>query len=206
MNKRDSAEKWVFVVDDDPQIRRSLTRLLEMDGYRCRAFDSAPSYLSSKLPHFDAACLVLDIRMPEMSGLELQERLANNTHDVPIVFITAYGDIPTCIKTLKAGAVSFLTKPFEASELLKAVEEALQRSDDVSAKISAQKIIRTNFDLLTPRERDVFRLVTQGMLNKQIAATLDIAEITVKIHRARVMSKMGVQSITDLVRLAAALD
>ena len=112
----------------------------------------------------------------------------------------------SCVKTLKAGAVSFLTKPFEASELLKAVEEALQRSDDVSAKISAQKIIRTNFDLLTPRERDVFRLVTQGMLNKQIAATLDIAEITVKIHRARVMSKMGVQSITDLVRLAAALD
>lgn len=206
MKKRDTLENWVFVVDDDPQIRRSITRLLEMAGYHSRAFDSAPAYLSSKLPHFDAACLVLDIRMPEMSGLELQERLAHNKHDVPIVFITAYGDIPTCVKTLKAGAVSFLTKPFEASELLKAVEEALQRSDDVSAKISAQKIIRTNFDLLTPRERDVFRLVTQGMLNKQIAATLDIAEITVKIHRARVMSKMGVQSITDLVRLAAALD
>lgn len=196
----------VYVVDDDTAVRRGVERLLRASGYACRAFDSAEAFLAAKLDPSQIACLVLDIRMPEMSGTELQTLLPRTAHDVPIVFVTGHGDIPTCVKALKAGAVSFLTKPFDEAALLGAVKEALQRAADTAElRVSVQHAWQ-HFELLSPRESDVFRCVVRGLLNKQIAAELGIAEKTVKVHRARVMTKMGAESVADLVRLSALLD
>lgn len=205
MQKSKNNGSWVFVVDDDPQMSRSLSRLLQSAGYNCRTFESATDYLSASLGPFDAACLLLDIRMPVMSGTELQKRLPGTDHDMPIVFISAFGDIPTCVRTLKAGAVSFLTKPFDVKELLSAIREALQKFDATREMQIQHRSAQENFELLSRRERDVFRLVVRGMLNKQIAAELGIAEATVKIHRARIMSKMGAKSVADLVHLSTVL-
>jgi FixJ family two-component response regulator len=204
--RAENNDKWVFIVDDDPLIRISLQRLLGLAGYQCRTFADAPSYLAAPLAPFDAACLVLDIRMPEMTGTELQERLPGTDHDVPIVFITAYGDIPTCVQTLKAGAVDFIIKPFSSSELLAAVEEALRKSAHLDRERKIRKSAQDGFKLLSPRERQVMELVVRGLLNKQIAFELGIAEPTVKIHRSRIMAKMGAQSIAALVHLATYLD
>lgn len=201
----DGSLNCVYVIDDDAAVRRGVERLLKASGYACRTFDSAKAFLSSKLEPSRIACLVLDIRMPEMSGTELQEFLPRTEHDVPIVFVTGHGDIPTCVRALKAGAVSFLTKPFDEAALLGAVEEALQRAADTASRRVSEQRAWTHFQLLSPRERDVFRCVVRGLLNKQIAGELGIAEKTVKVHRARVMSKMGADSVADLVRLSALL-
>lgn len=196
----------VYVVDDDTAVRRGVERLLRASGYACRAFCNAKEYLASTPDTGEIACLVLDIRMPEMSGTELQSVLPRTSHDVPIVFVTGHGDIPTCVKALKAGAVSFLTKPFDEAALLGAVEEALKRAADTAGLRQSVLHAVTRFALLSPREREVFWCVVSGLLNKQIAAELGIAEKTVKVHRARVMSKMEAESVADLVRLSALLE
>lgn len=203
--REDAPRNCVYVVDDDTAVRRGVERLLKVSGYACRTFDSAKAFLASKVDLSDIACLVLDVRMPEMSGTELQEILPRTGHNLPIVFVTGHGDIPTCVKTLKAGAVSFLTKPFDEAALLGAVEEALKRASDTAQHRVSVLRAWGHFQLLSPRERDVFRCVVRGRLNKQIAGELGIAEKTVKVHRARVMSKMGADSVADLVRLSALL-
>jgi len=195
----------VYVVDDDAAVRRGIERLLRASGHACRVFDSAQAYLDSKLEPCDAACLVLDIRMPEMSGTELQARLQGTAHEVPIVFVTGHGDIPTCVKTLKAGAVSFLTKPFDEASLLGAVREALRVARETAEQRANGLRARTLYATLSLREQDVFHCVVRGLLNKQIAAELEIAEKTVKVHRGRVMDKMEVGSVAELVRLSALL-
>ncbi len=195
----------VYVVDDDAAVRRGIERLLRASGHACRVFESAKTYLDSALEPCDAACLILDIRMPEITGTELQARLPGTVHDVPIVFVTGHRDIPTCVKALKAGAVSFLTKPFDEASLLGAVGEALQRALDTAQERANVVSTYTRFVLLSQRERDVFHCVVRGLLNKQIAAELGIAEKTVKVHRARVMDKMGAESVADLVRQSALL-
>ena len=196
----------VYVVDDDTAVRRGVERLLRASGYACRTFDSAKSFLASKPEPDEVACLVLDIRMPEMSGTDLQALLPRTAHDLPIVFVTGHGDIPTCVKALKAGAVGFLTKPFDEAALLGAVGEALQRASDTALHRTSVHHAWGRFGLLSPRERDVFRCVVRGLLNKQIAAELGIAEKTVKVHRARVMTKMAAESVAVLVRLSALLE
>ena len=195
----------VYVVDDDPDVRRAVGRLLRASGHACRVFDNARAYLDAVLEPFDAACLVLDIRMPEITGTELQKRLPGTDHDVPIVFVTGHGDIPTCVKTLKAGAVSFLTKPFDEASLLSAVDEALKRSAETAELRASMRAALARYATLSKREGEVFAWVVRGLLNKQIAAELEIAEKTVKVHRARVMSKMGVSSLAELVRLSQRL-
>lgn len=202
-NKNDRT--WVFLVDDDPYILRSVGRLLQSEGYQCRAFESAVAFLEAELEPFDAACLLLDIRMPEMSGVELQKRLPGTDRDVPIIFVSAYGDIPTCVKTLKAGAFGFLPKPFDPQELIKATGEALVLSLKQKEQRAQREAAQKTFERLSRREREVFRLVTQGLLNRKIAETLGIAEKTVKIHRGHMMTKLGLRSVADLVRLAAML-
>lgn len=196
---------WVFIVDDDSPLRKSLARLLESFGYNCRTFESASDFLSASIGPFDAACLLLDNQMPVMSGIELQTYLPGTDHDIPIVFITAFGDIPTCKKTLKAGAVNFLTKPFDVQELLASIDEALQKHKATQTLQSQRRLTQKKFALLSRRERDVFHLIVKGLLNKQIAGTLDIAEATVKIHRAHVMSKMEAQSVADLIQMSTNL-
>lgn len=199
------AQTCVYVVDDDTDVRRGVERLLRASGYSCRTFDSARAFLDSKLEPGCVSCLVLDIRMPEMSGTELQALLPRTAHDLPIVFVTGHGDIPTCVKALKAGAVSFLTKPFDEAALLGAVEEALQRASETAEHRLSEQNAWKRFELLSPREREVFHCVVRGLLNKQIAAELGIAEKTVKVHRARVMNKMRAESVAELVRLSALL-
>jgi FixJ family two-component response regulator len=195
----------VYVVDDDAAVRKAIERLLRASGYICRAFESARHYLDTPLGSCEAACLVLDLRMPEISGTDLQARLLGTGHDVPIVFVTGHGDIPTCVKALKAGAVSFLTKPFDEESLLKAVAEALQAAADTAAERANLANAVSRYGLLSVREKEVFCRVVKGLLNKQIAAELGIAEKTVKVHRARVMDKMGAESVADLVRQSALL-
>jgi len=195
----------VYVVDDDDDVRRGIERLLRASGHACRVYDSAMAFLASELEPCEAACLVLDIRMPEVSGTELQQRLLGTDHDVPIVFVTGDGDIPTCVKTLKAGAVSFLTKPFDEANLLNAVGEALQCALDTAQERANVASAYAHYCLLSAREKEVFHCVVRGLLNKQVAAELGIAEKTVKVHRARVMTKMGAESVAELVRQSALL-
>jgi len=196
----------VYLVDDDPLIRRTVGKLIEAAGYTCHTFESALAYLAAPLEQQEEACLVLDIRMPEMSGLELQKRLPGTDHDLPIVFMTAFGDIPTCVQTLKAGAVNFIAKPFSSLDLLNAIREAIHHARTQFQQKKQQRNVRARARNLSRRERDVFDCVVQGMLNKQIADALNISEHTVKIHRRRVMSKMEADSVAELVRLAAELN
>ena len=195
----------VYVVDDDASVRRGIERLLKVSGYDCQVFPGAKEFWESKIVPQGPACLVLDIRMPDISGTELQELLQGTAQELPIVFVTGHGDIPTCVKTLKAGAVSFLTKPFDERALLDAVGEALRTSESRAEAMSRRTEATRRFSTLSPRERDVFGGVVRGLLNKQIADELGIAEKTVKVHRARVMEKMGAESVADLVRLSLAL-
>lgn len=192
----------MYVVDDDQHMRTSISRLLLVSGYRHRVFESAMAYLNATLEPCEAACLVLDVRMPELSGIELQQRLSGSDHDVPIVFVSAHGDVPMAVQTLKAGAVSFLQKPFDPANLLAAVEEALVQAERLATEKTRRAAVQRKYAVLTPREKEVFWKVTQGLLNKQIAAELEIAEKTVKIHRARVMLKMEAVSVAELVRMS----
>ncbi|HXH83994.1 MAG TPA: response regulator transcription factor [Candidatus Tectomicrobia bacterium] len=191
----------VFVVDDDPSVRKSLTRLIALAGYPVEAFASAAEFLARERQP-GPCCLVLDVRMPGITGLELQETLAGAGHRMPIVFVTGQGDVAMSVRAMKAGALDFLTKPFDAKDLLVAIERAVARDlhdlDD-EARVTE---VRARVRALTPREAQVFALVVTGMLNKQIAADLGIAEKTVKVHRARVMDKMRAASVAELVRLA----
>jgi FixJ family two-component response regulator len=194
----------VFVIDDDESMRRALTNLFQSVSLRVEVFGSAPELLRSRLPDV-ASCLVLDVRLPGLSGLDFQAELAKANIDIPIVFMTGYGDIPMSVMAMKAGAVDFLSKPFRQQEMLDAVAVAIERN---RKRRNVEKII-TNaqalFETLTPREREVLSLVAAGRMNKQIAAEIGIAEITVKIHRGHIMKKMGTRSLADLVRIAEIL-
>ncbi len=196
----------VYVVDDDAAVRRGVERLLRAAGYTCQTFDSAKAYLAATLEPCNAACLVLDIRMPEISGTELQSRLLGTSREIPIIFITGHGDIPTCVQALRAGAVGFLSKPFDDTALLDEIRAALLKSAETAEAVAQRTAARQRAATLTRREGEVFRGVVHGLLNKQIASELGIAEKTVKIHRARVMEKMAVASVAGLVRVAACLE
>ena len=191
----------VFVVDDDASVRKSLTRVMASAGYAVEAFASAPEFLARD-PFVGPCCLVLDVRMPGLTGLDVQEMLAGSEHQMAIVFITGHGDIKMGVQAMKSGAVDFLTKPFDVESLLEAVERALKK--DVKALGEEGRIAKLldRVKLLTPRETEVFALVVTGMLNKHVAAELGISEKTVKVHRARVMEKMEAHSLAELVRLA----
>src|SRR5688572_2078841 len=191
----------VFVLDDDESVRRGLDRLLRSDGLDVECFASATELMARPLPA-RPACIVLDLRLPGGSGLEVQEELGRAGWDSPVIFITGYGDVGSSVRALKAGAVDFLEKPVSDQTLLEIVHAALNRSRKARRQQSERAAIRARFDLLTPRERDVLRLVLRGLLNKQIASELGISEKTVKIHRGHVMGKTGVGSVAELVRQA----
>jgi FixJ family two-component response regulator len=195
----------VFVVDDDSSIREAIKSLVTLSGLRVETFGTAQEFLQSKRPDLPG-CVVLDVELPGLSGLDLQRELAAHGIKLPIIFITGYGDIPMSVRAMKAGALEFLTKPFRDQDLLDAIQQALER--DRAARQHSREIaeLRERFDALTSREREVMSLVVAGWLNKQIGFELKISEITVKIHRGRVMSKMGAQSLAELVRMAQRLE
>ena len=200
----DVREPIVLVIDDDLSMRRALTNLFQSVGLGVEAFGSAPEMLQSKLPDV-ASCLVLDIRLPGLSGLDLQTELARVNIHIPIVFITGHGDIPMTVRAMKSGAVDFLTKPFRDQDLLDAVVAAIGRDRERREVEKTVASLQSLFEALTSRERDVLALVASGLMNKQIAAELGLAEITVKIHRGHVMKKMGARSLADLIRMAETL-
>lgn len=191
----------VFVVDDDPSVRKSLTRVMRSAGYTVEAFASAAAFLA-RGPFPDPCCAVVDVRMPGLSGLDLQQALARSGYGVPIVFVTGHGDIPMSVHAMKAGAVDFLTKPFGVADLLAAVGRAIAKDAEDRGEAGRRAEVQDRLSRLTPRELEVLALVVTGMLNKQIAAALGIGEKTVKVHRARVMEKMEAGSVAELVRLA----
>jgi len=192
----------VFLVDDDASVRRALTRLIKSAGHQVQAFSSAREFLDTVPQTAGPACLVLDIRMPGLSGIDLQRQLQATSHTLPIIFITGHGDIPMSVKAIKAGAVDFLPKPVKDTDLLRAIEQAVARSVDDRAERDELEDIQRRVEKLTPREREVMALVVRGLLNKQIAFELGTVEKTIKVHRARVMKKMQVGSLAELVRVA----
>jgi len=190
----------VFVVDDDPSVRSSLKFLMSSVGLQVESFDSADALLQRKLPD-SPSCLVLDVRLRGLSGLDFQRELAARNCHMPIIFITGHGDIPMSVRAMKAGAVEFLTKPFRDQDLLDAIRIALERDSTRREQERALTDLRQRFDSLTPREQEVISMAVLGMLNKQIADQLGTAENTVKVHRSRAMEKMNAQSFADLVRM-----
>jgi RNA polymerase sigma factor (sigma-70 family) len=194
----------VFVIDDDPSVRTSLKFLINTVGLHVESFDSAEAFLCGKLPD-GPSCLVLDVRLHGMSGLDFQRELAARSLCTPIVFITGHGDIPMSVRAMKAGAVEFLTKPFRDQDLLDAIRIALERDQARRDQEKSARELQQCFDSLTPREREVVSMVVSGMLNKQIAGELGTAENTVKVHRSRAMEKMHAQSVADLVRMVEKL-
>ena len=191
----------VFVIDDDPSIRKSLTRLLAAEDYQSESFASAKDFLA-RPAHPGPTCVIVDVQMPGLNGVEFQKTLIERRREEQLVFVTGHGNIPMCADVMKAGAVDFLPKPFKPAELLKCVERALGRSSVQRRSASQKNDARSRLDSLTPREFEVMQLVITGMLNKQIGGELKIAEKTVKVHRGRVMQKLGVASVAELVRLA----
>jgi len=194
------SEPIVFVVDDDPSVRSAIERLIGTVGLQVQLFGSAQEFLASKLPNVPS-CLVLDIRLPGISGLALQRQLVEANVQIPIIFITSHGDVPMTVRAMKAGAVEFLTKPFHDQDLLDAIHLALEKDRgrrQLEAELTA---LRERFESLSPREREVVAMVVSGMLNKQIAAQIGTAENTVKIHRSRAMEKMQANSLADLVKM-----
>jgi FixJ family two-component response regulator len=196
-----NADPTVLVIDDDPEFRDSVVRLLETVGLHSRQFSSVPDFLRADLPG-GPACMILDVRMPGRSGLELQRDLAAANRQVPIIFITAHADVPMTVQAMKGGAIEFLTKPFRPQDLLDAVEAGLARDRARQESERAFAMLRTRFDLLSSREREIMLLVVAGRLNKQIANDIGIAEATVKVHRTHLMRKMKARSFPELCRMA----
>jgi FixJ family two-component response regulator len=194
----------VFVIDDDFLVRESIADLLNSAGFTVETFGSASEFVQSQRPDVPA-CLILDVELPDISGLDLQTELAKSGIEMPIVFLTGHGDIPMSVRAMKAGAVEFLTKPFGTQELLDAIKEALLRDGEARKHRSESFELQKRLGTLTPRERQVLALVVTGRLNKQIAGELGTTDLTIKVHRGRVMRKMGADSLADLVRMAGKL-
>ena len=195
----------VFIVDDDDSVRKSLARLIKSVGLKVETFSSATEFLKCD-PYEGPACLILDVRMPGLSGLDLQFELAKVDHTISIIFSTGHGNIPMSVQALKAGAVDFLEKPFDEQTMLDAVHFAIEKNRQAKENRTEVRDIRNLFNSLTPREREVFDMVVTGKMNKQIASEMDLSEKTIKVHRGRVMHKMQAESLAELVRLAAKLE
>ena len=195
----------VFVIDDDPSVREAIESLIRSVGMHVQTFASAQEFMASTRPDA-AACLVLDVRMPGLSGLDLQRELLDAGIRIPVIFITGHGDIPMSVRAMKAGAIEFLPKPFRDQDLLDAISQALERDRMLRAQHAEIADLRSRYEQLTPREREVMELVVNGLLNKQIAALLKISEITVKLHRHQVMEKMKAESLAELVKISEKLN
>ena len=195
-----SSTPFVFVIDDDESVRRGLKRFLRSANYENEVFKSASDFLARE-PHPGPACVIVDVQMPGINGIDFQQALIQRHREEQLVFITGHGNIPMCAQVMKAGAVDFLPKPFKSQELLKCIEDALHRSAEQRRHATERNEARRLLDLLTPREFEVMQLVIRGMLNKQVGGELGVAEKTVKVHRGRLMQKLGVASVAELVQL-----
>jgi FixJ family two-component response regulator len=194
----------VVVVDDDVSVRESLELLIQEEGWQPALFESAQAFLA-RLPTLVPSCLILDVNLPDLSGLDIQQRISGEKSSTPIIFITGYGDIPTSVRAMKAGAAEFLTKPLDDAIVLQAIRDAVLRSQANLKREGAQRQLQERYDSLTKREREVMNLVVTGLMNKQVGFELDISEITVKAHRGRVMEKMHATTFVDLVNMAGRL-
>lgn len=204
MSVRAEPEPIVFVIDDDISVRESLSSLFRSVGLQVKSFASASEFLQSRLPD-GPSCMVLDVRLPGLSGLDFQAELAKANIQIPIVFITGHGDIPMTVRAMKAGAVEFLPKPFRDQDMLDAVQTGLEHDRDRRKRSGDSTKLMAKFESLTPREREIMALVTAGLMNKQIANEIGVSEVTVKLHRGNAMRKMAAKSLAELVRMADAL-
>jgi FixJ family two-component response regulator len=204
LSAKPEAAPIVFVVDDDISVRESLDALIRDAGWRPKLFESARDFLA-RTPTSAPSCLILDVNLPDLSGLDLQQRITGESAAMPIIFLTGYGDVPTSVQAMKAGAAEFLTKPFKAGVLIEAIRGALRRSRTMLEQVLERSQLQNRFESLSKRERQVMTLVVKGLMNREVASTLDISETTVKAHRGRVMQKMQAATLVDLVDMAAEL-
>ena len=202
---RAESQQIVFVIDDDVSVREGLSALFRSVGLQVKTFASAAEFLQSGQLPDSPSCMVLDVRLPGLSGLDFQAELAKANIQIPIVFITGHGDIPMTVRAMKAGAVEFLPKPFRDQDMLDAVQAGLERDRHRRERAGNTSKLKASYDVLTPREREIMALVTAGLMNKQIAGEIGVSEVTVKLHRGNVMRKMGAKSLAELVRMADAL-